>query len=151
MRFDQSITLIIPTSPDHACVTLPPRSPAVITTRRVPRPPSDTWHLTDVSDSHSVASHPVCPSRARPVYATSPMLAPCTVTDADPVPARFCRRITLKAPTSADHPCVTLPPPRSPTVITSRRVPRAPCVTMHLTDVSDSLPWISFPQHCPSP
>ncbi len=30
----------------------------------------------------------MCPSRARPVYVTSPMLAPCTVTDADPVPAR---------------------------------------------------------------
>jgi hypothetical protein len=42
-------------------------------------------HLTDVSYSHSVASHPVCPSRARPVCGTSPMPAPCTVTDAKPV------------------------------------------------------------------
>ena len=46
-------------------------------------------HLTDVSDSHSVPSQPVCPSLAIAVYATSPRLAPCTVTDADPVPARL--------------------------------------------------------------
>ncbi len=68
---------------------------------------------------------------------TSPMPAPCTVIDADPVPAPFCRRITLNAPTSTDHPCVLLPP-RSPTVTTTRRVPRAPCVALHLTDVSDT-------------
>jgi hypothetical protein len=30
----------------------------------VPRAPCVTRHLTDVSDRHSVASHPVCPSRA---------------------------------------------------------------------------------------
>ncbi len=48
-----------------------------------------TLHLTDVSDSHSVALHPVCSPRARPVYVTSPMPAPCTVIDPDPVPARF--------------------------------------------------------------
>ena len=60
-------------------------------------------HLTDVSDSQSVASHPVCPSRALPVYVISPRLAPCTVTDADPVPARLSRRLKLTVPTSADH------------------------------------------------
>ena len=32
------------------------------------------------------------------------MLAPCTVTDADPVPARFSPRITLSPGTSTDHP-----------------------------------------------
>jgi hypothetical protein len=147
-RFFHLIKLKEATSNDHPCVTLPPRSPTVIVTRRVPRAPCVTRHLTDVSDSHSVASHPVCPSRARPVYVTSPMLAPCTVTDADPVPARFCPRITLKPPTSTDHPCVTLPP-RSPTVIVTRRVPRAPCVTRHLTDVSDSHSVASHPV-CPS-
>ena len=57
-------------------------------------------HRTDVSDSHSVPSHPVCPSRAIAVYATSPSPAPCTVTDVDPVPARFPLRITLIVCTS---------------------------------------------------
>ncbi len=138
------MALNAPTSTDHPCVLLPPRSPTVITTRRVPRTPCVKLHRTDVSDSQSVASHPVCPSRARPVLLTSPMLAPCTVIDAEPVPARFCRRITLNAPTSTDHPCVLLPP-RSPTVITIRRVPQAPCVTLHLTDVSDSHTVASHP------
>jgi hypothetical protein len=56
------------------------------------------------------------------VCVTSPMLAPCTVTDADPVPARFCRRITLKAPTSTDHPCVTLPQnPKTPNALAMHR------------------------------
>ena len=54
-------------SADHACVTLPPRAPTVITTPRVPRDPCDTTHLTDVSDSHAVASQPVCATRALPV------------------------------------------------------------------------------------
>ena len=78
---------------------------------------------------------------------TRPMPAPGTVIDADPVPAPFCRRITLNAPTSTDHPCVLLPP-RSPTGITTRCVPRAPCVIPHLTDVSDSHPVASHPV-CP--
>ena len=83
------MTLNVPTSTDHPCVLLPPRSPTVITSRRVPRAPRVTLHLTDVSDSHSVASHPVCPSRARPVCVSSPIPAPCNVTDASPVPAPF--------------------------------------------------------------
>ena len=91
-----------PASADHAWLALPDRSPAVITTRRVPRAPCPTMHRTDVSDSHSVPSHPVCPSRAIAVYATSPRLAPCTVTDADPVPARLYPRLTLTAPTSTE-------------------------------------------------
>ena len=84
-RLPRRVMLSPATSADHPCVTLPPRSPVVITTRRVPRPPCPTMHRTDVSDSHSVASHPVCPSLTTPVYATSPMLDPCTVTDAEPV------------------------------------------------------------------
>ena len=66
-------------------------SEAVITTRRVCDEPRPTMHLTDVSDSHSVPSHPVCPSLPMLVYATSPRPAPCTVIDADPVPARLPR------------------------------------------------------------
>ena len=135
-------------SADQPCVTLLPRSPIVITIRRVPRGTCPVRHLTDVSDSHSVASHPVCTSRARPVYDTSPMLDPCTVTDADPVPARLLFRTMLSSASSDDQPCV-LVLPRSPTVIVTRRVPRAPCVTRHLTDVSDSHSVASHPV-CPS-
>ena len=59
-------------------------------------------HLTDVSDSHSVPSHPVCPIRPTAVTPTSPSPAPCTVTDADPVPARFSRLDMLMLPDSTE-------------------------------------------------
>ena len=59
------ITLILPPDPPmlHPSVTDPPLSPAVTDTRRVPIDPCAIWHLIDVSDSHSVASHAVCPTR----------------------------------------------------------------------------------------
>ncbi len=52
-----------PMSVLHASVADADDSPAVIDTRRVPRTSCATWHLADVSDSHSVASHPLCPTR----------------------------------------------------------------------------------------
>jgi len=148
-RFPRRDMLIPPVSTDHAWLTLPALPPAVITTRRAPDAPCPTLHLTDVSDSHPVDSHPVCPIRPLLVCDTSPMLDPCTVIDAAPVPARFCRRVALTPPPmSDDHACVTLPP-RAPAVITTRLVPRPPCDTLHLTDVSDSHPVASHPV-CPS-
>jgi len=65
--FWRRITLSPPRSDDHVCVVLPPRPPTVITTRLVPQAPCAVRHLTEVSDSHSVDSHPVCPSRAQSV------------------------------------------------------------------------------------
>ena len=86
-RLSRCIILIDARSTDHTCDMLPPDSPTVITTRRVPRAPWPTMHLTDVSDSHSVPSHPVWPCRTLLEYVTSPMLDPCTVIDTEPVPA----------------------------------------------------------------
>jgi hypothetical protein len=94
-RFDPRVTLMLPTSTEYMALPLLVRSPAVIATRRVPRIPCPTRHRTDVSDSHSVPSQTVCPILPSAVNATSPRLDPCTVTDADPVPPRFPRRITL--------------------------------------------------------
>ena len=122
---------------------LPTRSPAVIATRRVPCPPRPTMHLTDVSDSHSVPSHPVCPICPRSVNASSPRPAPCTVTDADPVPARLSRRSVLMLPKSTEY-APDMLPVLSPDVMLTRLVPPAPCPAMHLTDVSDSH---SVPSH----
>jgi len=126
---------------------LPPRSPAATVTRSVPRTPCPTRHRTDVSDSHSVPSHPVCPTRPSAVNATSPRLDPCTVTDADPVPAWFKRRAKLTLLASIEYPSDMLPK-RSPAVTVVRRVPPAPCPTRHRTDVSESH---SVPSHpvCP--
>jgi hypothetical protein len=85
-------------------------------------------HRTDVSDSHPVPSHPVCPVRTITVYPRAPKPAPCTVTDVDPVPALLYPLVTLTMPVSTEYNAVPLLS-RSPAVITTRRVPRAPCPT----------------------
>jgi hypothetical protein len=148
-RFCRRVTLTTMKSTDHACVTLPFCSPAVITPRwEPPNANRETLHLIDVSDAHSVASHPVCPSRSLPVYVTSPMLAPCTVSINDPVPARLIQRTRLMLARSKDHACVMLPP-RIPAVIITPCVPRPPRAIRHLTDVSDAHSVTSHPV-CPS-
>jgi hypothetical protein len=115
---------------------LPPRCPADITTRCVPLAPCPTLHCTDVSDLHSVLSHLDCPRRIIAVMATIPNPAPCTVTDAEPVPARFNRLNTRMLPRSTEYTALRLPE-RSPAVMTTRRVPLAAAPSKHLTDVSD--------------
>jgi hypothetical protein len=102
--FARPITLSPHVSTDHPCVALPLRSPAVTPKRRVERKMCENRHLTDVSDSQSVDSHPVCPSRPLAVYATRPMFEPCTVTEADPVPPWLPRRPALSLGVSVDHP-----------------------------------------------
>ena len=136
-RLPRRVKLTPFASIDHTPVTLPSLPAVVITDRRDPLDPRPDRHLTDVSDSQSVASHPVCPTRPLAECVTTPRPAPCTVTDAPPVPARFVLRTTLSPPTSTDHVLVTLPR-LSPTVITTRLVPPNPCPPWHLTDVSDS-------------
>ena len=127
---------------------LPDRSPAVITTRRVPQFPSrPIRHRTDVSDSHSVPSHPVVPDRTIDVYPACPRLPPCNVTDPDPVPPRFDFFCPLSVPASNDIPMLPVPNLLS-SVATTRRVPFAPLPTRHRTDVSDSH---SVPSHPVSP
>ncbi len=79
-------------------------------TRAVPLPTGLAEHRIDVSDSHPVASHPLCPTRPRPVYPPSPSPPPCTVTLDDPVdPAVFDRRTELTTLPSADTDAVKLP------------------------------------------
>ena len=60
------------------------------------------------------------------------MLAPCTVSDMDPVPGRLAASEMLKCfqddPASADHAWLRLPA-SCPKVIITRRVPRTPCPT----------------------
>jgi hypothetical protein len=82
--FTASVTLNPLTSKDQASVKLPARSPTVITDCLDPATACPTRHLTDVSDTHSVDSHPDLPARDLPVYPTVPILAPCTVIDLAP-------------------------------------------------------------------
>jgi hypothetical protein len=91
----------------------------------------------DVSDSHSVDSHAVSMIRIASVYVVRPKLLPCTVTLADPVPARFTQVTVLIVPTSTDHASVTLPK-LCPTVITIVDVILPPPPVRQRTDVSDS-------------
>jgi hypothetical protein len=97
----------------------------------------ELWHRTDVSDSHVDRSHVVCPADPRALYAASPMLAPCTVTLADPVVALLVLRTMLSTPASNDRPELTLPC-LTPTLIPTSRLPITPCPTWHRTDVSAS-------------
>ena len=60
--------------------------PAVTTLRMLPRAPCPAWHLSEVSDSHPVASHAVCPILDFDDTTNRPKLAPCTVMLAKPVP-----------------------------------------------------------------
>ena len=134
-------------SNEYAPDMLPLPSPAVITTRRVPRAPCPTRHRTDVSDSHSVPSHPVSPTRPSVVRAAEPRPDPCTVTDAVPEPPWLARRITLRLPVSSEIASDMLPL-RVPAVNVKRRVSPDPCPTRHRTDDSDSH---SVPSHPVSP
>ncbi len=65
------------------------------------------------------------------------MLAPCTVTLADPVAALFVLRMTLTMPTSKDTTTLTLPY-RTPALIPTCRLPSTPCPAWHRIDVSAS-------------
>ena len=65
------------------------------------------------------------------------MLAPCNVTLADPVDAKFDRLATLNMPTSTESDSVTLPS-RMPAVTDACKVPLTIWLVWHRVDVSDS-------------
>ena len=114
-RFEPIEIPSIGVSIDQASVTVPTRSPVVNIIRPVPRTPCDVRQRTDDSDHHSVDSHAVSMIRIASVYVVRPKIDPCTVTLADPVPARFKRVVMLRLGSSIDHTSVTVPT-RSPAV-----------------------------------
>jgi len=91
------------------CAMVPDRFPAVTIACLDPCKACPTLHTSDGSNDQSVASNPVRSSQAQPVYAFFPVLASCTVTEANPVACRLTACITLKPGTSVDHACITLP------------------------------------------
>jgi len=82
--------------------------PDVITTWRLPCDPRPTWHLSEVSDSHPVASHAVCPIRGFDDSTNTPRLAPCTVMLAEPVPPALALLNVLSDATSVVNTFVTV-------------------------------------------
>jgi len=78
-----------------ADVTDPKRWPTVTPNRNDALPNPAQLHRTDVSASHAVCSHPVHPTRNEILVAPAPILAPLTVTLADPVAALLTCPVTL--------------------------------------------------------
>ena len=136
MRFTRLAALSLAASTDHPWLKLPTRATTVITALRVPVAPWPTLHPTDVSEPQIVDSHPVRPERAPPECTYPPIPPPSTVIKAEPVPARFTVRTTLRPAPSNDQPCVTLPA-RPPSVRAMRRDPALPPPTRHGIDVSE--------------
>eukprot|EP00291_Cryptomonas_curvata_P005011 CAMPEP_0172206896 /NCGR_PEP_ID=MMETSP1050-20130122/33499_1 /TAXON_ID=233186 /ORGANISM="Cryptomonas curvata, Strain CCAP979/52" /LENGTH=241 /DNA_ID=CAMNT_0012886083 /DNA_START=1011 /DNA_END=1734 /DNA_ORIENTATION=+ len=129
--------LIRPKCTENRDDTEPTPRPKVKENLLLPAKLKKLWHSTNVSDSHVDRSHVVCPADPKAVYAASPMLAPCTVTLADPVDALLVLRTMLSMPTSKDRLELTLPY-LAPTLIPTSRLPITPCPTWHRSDVSAS-------------
>ena len=145
---------LFPVSPRPVCSSIPhpPRTPLKCSCASVcslsgssvwcprARDPSCTAHRTDVSDFHSVPSHPVELYRACWLYhVTHSNPPPCTVTLVDPVPALLVFLAVLTTPLSIDIMNISVPDPtRSPDVIDTRLVPRNDAWCRQRTDESDS-------------
>ena len=71
--------------------------------------PCPILHSVDVSDTHSLISHTLPPTRPIHDPAASPSPVPTTVRLADPVAPRFVPCTELDAPLSADMLLVALP------------------------------------------
>ena len=135
--FARTSTLSIAPSAEKPTDTLPARIPEVTTIRRLCPTPELVWLRADVSDSHVVLSHPVSPADIAGQYEARPILAPRTVTLADPVAALLARVATLSIGPSIDSISVPLPT-RIPAVTSTRPVPLSPCPALHCIDVSDT-------------
>eukprot|EP00277_Geminigera_cryophila_P005018 CAMPEP_0179429170 /NCGR_PEP_ID=MMETSP0799-20121207/14629_1 /TAXON_ID=46947 /ORGANISM="Geminigera cryophila, Strain CCMP2564" /LENGTH=242 /DNA_ID=CAMNT_0021204971 /DNA_START=507 /DNA_END=1231 /DNA_ORIENTATION=- len=127
-------------------------SPSTLVSRQDDAPSASSsipiMHRTEVSDSHSVPSQPVCAPRPMAVKADTLQPAPCTVTDADPVPAILLKVPVRRLPTSAENICDMLPA-RAPTVIKTFWVfVQLLLLIMHVMAVLDDQPVASHPV-CP--
>ena len=126
-----------PISIDQASVRLPVRDPAVTDILLDPRILCSSWHLTRVSDSHSVDSQALCPVETLNVRRRYPKWVPYIVMLDDPVAARFVRRTTLmtgwsEVQTSVSDPCL------EPAVAETCLLPRVPWPIRHRRAVSAS-------------
>ena len=110
---------------DHPIVKLLLSSPAVMTTRRVPRFDEPVKHRTAVSESHCVAAQLVALDLPRAVELTRPIDTPCRVILAEPVTARLDLHVRLTAASSNEYTCDAVPS-LSPAVITTLRVAPTP-------------------------
>ena len=135
--------LIILESSEKPELMLPTAAALDTSIRRLLDAPCPIWLRTDVSDSQLVPSHAVWPNRADTQPPANPMLAPCTVTLADPVVPRFARRAALAVSERPIEKPRDLLPASKPTVSDSRLLPSTPDPVWHRTDVSEIHPVLS--------
>eukprot|EP00961_Rhodomonas_salina_P283931 3837218-Rhodomonas_salina.2 len=130
----------IPTQPpsyELASLMLPTTDPALNTARMLPPDPTDTWHDTELSDTHSVPSHPVSPIPAPTLYPKTPRPPPLTVTLPCPVVGQ---RFTTDNPVIDPEsyvPASDTVPDTVPAVTTARMLPPSPQPALHATELSD--------------
>jgi hypothetical protein len=80
---------------DSNAEMLPVRSPADTVIRRLTATDDQPRLANELSDVHSVASHPVTPCRGPELELASPKSAPRNVAEAEPVATPFPRAIPL--------------------------------------------------------
>lgn len=117
--------------------TLPVRSPAVTVVCRLPLSDDQPRHRTELSDAHSVASHPVPPCRCPALRSASPNIPPCNVTRAEPVAAPFPLALPLAMLPSKEWVAVMLPA-LPPTVSLALKLSLTPAATRDIVVVSDA-------------
>jgi hypothetical protein len=90
---------------------------------------------TDVSDSHALPSHELCPVRLQAEYAVDPRLSPYAVTRAAPVDPAFDIVAVLRSGGPTDKSQVALPTAR-PTVWDSLALRIIAATARHVAEVS---------------
>jgi hypothetical protein len=90
---------------------------------------------TDVSDSHVLRSHELCPVRPQAEYAVDPRLSPYAVTRAEPVDPVFDIVAVLTSGGPTDKNQVALPTAR-PTVCDSLALLMTAATARHVAEVS---------------
>ena len=136
-----------PPSKDCAPDRLPVLPKTLVLSIKLAYSPDPTRDLTALSDAHSVPSHHVSPADTDPVYAASPSPAPCTVTLADPVDARFAAVIPDSS-WSSENATDTLPAAK-PAVTDTRLLCPQLWLARQLTVESLAQPVRSHPD-CPA-
>ena len=141
----------VPSTPSKLTTsdTVPTPDPAVTTAPTLPPDPDPTLHLTELSDTHPVPSHPVPPVPPPTLYDPVPRLPPLTVRLPCPVVPWFTTPAPHPRPagTSYDPPPVIVLD-RIPAVTYVARLPPAPPPPPHLTELSDTQ---SVASHCVPP
>jgi hypothetical protein len=135
-RFVGMLTLTTGMSYDTPKLKLPARTPAVTTTTWLCLTPLGPLQSTELSDTHTEASHPLEPTRPAILMKAFPKLAPLTLSVIDPVLATLLLN-TLDTMLSYEKASVT-DAGRPPVVTTIVLLPETPSEALQVTKLSDA-------------